>query len=140
MARGVAGTPENLMASHPFEKMHPCAARAACGPQKGDNALVARYELATAHEAEVPLESRTHVAESVECERGASRTGDSFFDYDFHTHSRASYPARGFKDLRLFAVRSSLSSLEEKPIFELPYDKYGQEIHDDHFLLHLRQD
>jgi len=51
IALGVAGTPENLMVNHPFEKVHPSAARPACGPQQGDDTLMARYDSAAAHEA-----------------------------------------------------------------------------------------
>ena len=75
MAHRVAGTPENSTVSHLFEKMHPCTAGSARRSRRGEDAFVARYELAAAHEAEVPLEPR-YVAEPVEGGGAAYRTGD----------------------------------------------------------------
>jgi hypothetical protein len=67
------------MVGHSLEKMHRCAAGSACRPRQGEDALVARYELAAACEAYMSLMS-PHKAESVQCGGGALRTGEVLFD------------------------------------------------------------
>lgn len=58
----MAATAENRGGPVLPEKVQPCAAPAAGGSRQGEDALVTRDELAAAHEAHVPPESRKHVA------------------------------------------------------------------------------
>ena len=140
MAHGVAGTPENRVGTALLENVHPRAARNAGRARRGEEALVARDELAAAHEAEVPLEPR-YVAETIKGEGGACGAGYPPFDGD-PTVVRAFRRPRASHGGTSESARSGEGwcCLEAEHVSEPPCGEYGQEIHDNRLPLQLRKD